>query len=218
MFVIPFHVEAVIVTEYNRFVWRLNASSAGAVATAIYAKLSNDSLTMISPDITLEFRVERTFEASSRGIQTIVLPLEAGVGGPDFPEIEHLQRQLQVGFVTPPVESMEVYIGIPISAQNLQAFPESSSRAPFFRRSDNQTINSIRWVLNDRKTITLSYVDRQIATFYEFSIIFGGLLLGTGVSGILNLLADVSTEARRWTPGTRHPQRQLAVHGHSIRG
>ena len=218
MFVIPFHVEAATVYPDNRFDWRLNVSSAGAAATAIYAKLSNDSLTMISRDIFLELRVTRTFEASRRGIQTIVLPLEAGVGGDDFPEIEHLQRQLQVGFVTPPVESMEVYIAVPISAENLQAFPEPSSRTPFFRRSDNQTINSIQWVLNGRKTITLSYMDRQITSLYEFSLIFGGLLLGTGVSGILNFLTDASAEARRWKPGTRHPQRQLAVQGDSIPG
>jgi hypothetical protein len=218
MFAIPFYVEAVTVYQQNRFDWRWNVSSAGAAATAIYAKLSNDSLTMISRDIFLEFRVERTFEASRRGIQTIVLPLEAGVGGDDFPEIEHLQRQLQVGFVTPPVASMEVYIGIPISAQNLQAFPEPNSRTPFFRRSDNQTINSIQWVLSERKTITLSYVDQQTTSLYEFSVLLGGLLLGTGVSGFLNWLTDASAKARRWNPGTRHPQRQLAVQSDSIPG
>jgi hypothetical protein len=204
MFVIPFLVEAA--ASYTRFDWILVTSSTGSVATAIYAKLSNDSLTMTSPDIGLEFRVARTFEASRRGIQTIVLPLDVGVGGDDFPEVDHLRDQMQVGFVTPPVQSMEVYIGIPISAQNPEAFPEPNSRKPFFRRSDNQTINSIQWILNGSKTITLSYVDEQTSSFYEFSIIFGGILLGTGVSGILNWLTDVSAEARRWNPGKKDTQ------------
>jgi hypothetical protein len=197
MFVIPFLVRAAAGYQYTGFGWRLVASSAGTVATAIYAKLSNDSLTMFSPDIYLELRVARTFEASRRGFQTIVLPFETGVGGDDFPEVEQLRRQLQVSFVTPPIASMEVYIAVPVSAQNLQAFPETSSRAPFVRYPDNQTINSIHWTLNERKTITLSYVDQQIASLYEFSIILGGILLGTGVSGILNLLTDLSAEARR---------------------
>jgi len=132
--------------------------------------------------------------------------------------IVHLQRQLQVGFATLPVESMEVYITVPNSAENLQAFPEPNSRTPFFRRSDNQTINSIQWVLKERKTITLSYVDQQTTSLYEFSVLLGGLLLGTGVSGFLNWLTDASAKARRWNPGTRHPQRQLAVQGNSILG
>jgi hypothetical protein len=131
------------------------------------------------------FPVRNYYLTSRRGIETLQIQLNTGVGG--TPTFEKLFNQLGVGFVT--LHSISVYITIPASARDLQAFPETSSRKPLPKSlTGNTIVDSIQWDLTERATITLSYVDDDVAGSYEAVLIIGSIVLGAGVSEGLDLL------------------------------
>jgi hypothetical protein len=195
MFILPFRINRVYVGGYWDK-WAVIGNSKPWVASAVYAQVSNDSVTLNSTTRYGQFGVDRTFQSSQRGIFTMVLPFETGVGGPDFPEVDKLQTQLRVTFISTPADQMEVYVTLPPSAENVQAFPEPTSRSPYVRRTDNQTANSVHWVLNQRQTVTVSFDDSNIRLQFDAMAILGSLFLGVGASGILDYLNGISKEGR----------------------
>jgi hypothetical protein len=197
MFVLPFRIKTVYVGGFVDK-WVTVANSKPWVASIVYTQISNDSVTLNSTSRFGQFGVDTTFESSQRGIFTIVLPFESGVGGSDFPEVYDIESRLKVGFVTPPAQSIQVYVTLPPSAENVQAFPEPTSRSPYVRRPSNQTANSIYWVLSQRESVTVSYDDSIVRFRYDSMGILGSLFLGVGASGILDWLNGISRRERRF--------------------
>jgi len=187
MFVLPFHVLGRIESS-SVFPSYWNYTLLEGGASVSYATYTNSSLAR--GDFNIGFYISRTYMAAYRGITTIFLPLETLVGGET---VGDLQSKLKVSLFDPP--QMTVYITLPLSADNVQAFPETSSRTPYVR--EGSAMNSIKWNLTGRKSISLSYIDRDAASFYEFVLLLGGLLLGTGVSGVHNWLNRLAANKRR---------------------
>jgi len=202
MFVFPFLIEKLWAQssysshDLNPLPWEV-INDHNASASLIYIELSNDSIISGTAffEFYLEFGIARTFDASSRGAHTIVLPFETGVGGSHFPDVDKVQRQLQVGFVTPPVVTMDVYVSIPESAVNVQTYPEATSRSPFVRFTDNRTLNSVSWQLSERKTIIVSFVNRQESIVYDSSAIIGSLMVGVALSVVPEWLKETAKKA-----------------------
>jgi len=192
MFVLPFRVEALVQpagAQYSGLRWEYISGN----ATVTYAKVANRSDTFVPSDFNVEFRIARTFEVSKRGIHTIVLPFQpTGVGGPGFPEVENLKRELRVGLVTPLADNVEVYIILPIWAANIEGFPEPTSITTWM----DDEVQSVKWVLGERQTITLSYVDSTSKALYEIFVVVGSLLVGASFSGLREFAKDVSTKAK----------------------
>ncbi len=199
LFVLPFRVEGEIMqsryTSPNAKYWKIVPDSNGVAATAVYVEVSNDSLTMLSSLFYGEFKLSKTFENSRQGIYTISIPMEHYVGGGDFPEVSTLQQELGVAFASLPADDWELWITLPTFPENVEAFPDPTNRNPY-PSPDNRTLNSVHWVLTEKKSITLSYVDEEESSVYSASIIVGAIALGVAASGFLELLRDDSKRTK----------------------
>lgn len=197
MFVFPFRIEKTIAPSY---VWTV-INDIKTVASLVYVQVSNDSVHLNSTSLYANliygaFVIAITFESSQRGSYVIVLPLAIGVGGPDFSEVDTLRQRLAVTFVTPPAKIIELYVAIPFSATNVQAFPEFNSKTPYLRYPDNESLNSIYWSLTGRQTITLSYEDSTVVAVFNVILIVGFLCVGVLPSSVLDW-SEHATERRR---------------------
>jgi hypothetical protein len=195
MFVLPFvvEVEVVVVGLSKPLNWTY-VSNQTIAASVVYSMISNDTTKTQGGVFYVRFYVAKTFEASKRGVSTVVLPLELGVGGTDFPAVDELERKLGIGFYSPPAQTFDVYVGLPLSADQIQGFPEPTSRTPYANFYNPKGGNSVHWTLTQRQTVTLSYVDRETISYYDASVIIGSLALGTALSGVLDWLKEISRE------------------------
>jgi hypothetical protein len=138
------------------------------------------------------FPVTRDYLTSKRGIQSIFIQLDTGF---DMRYIANLSQSLNVTNIN--LDSIKVYVTVPASAREISAFPETFSRKPLPQRlTGNTVVDSIEWVLTQRKTVSLSYVDGDIADPYETILIVGSIILGAGVSQYLEQLSPNSNTRR----------------------
>lgn len=186
MFVLPFHIRTIAeYTSSNDILHNWDeVNDDNGVGSLIYAQVSNDSMHFNSTVLVAELLVDRTFESSQRGVFTIVLPFGSGVGGSQFAEVSTLQEELKVSLTT--IDSTDVYVTIQSSAMNVQGLPEPTSRNPYTRPTDNQTLNSVYWHLTQMQTLTLTYEDSAQVAFFTALLIIGSLCLGVVPSGILD--------------------------------
>jgi hypothetical protein len=188
MLVLPFRVNSVTLLNSQR--WNvINASK--VVATMIYTEVSNDSLHLNSTAFSVELHVDRTFEFSQRDIYRILLPFGSLTGLSEyFPEVDQVTEQLGIGIRSPPAKLMNIYVTLPWSAENVQAFPDPTTVTPYY--VGNRTQVSVEWVLTEAQAITLSYNDSFLRWNYETRAILGSLFVGVGASGGLDWVEECS--------------------------
>jgi hypothetical protein len=157
-----------------------NITYDGPVSSIISTAIENDTGAIYN----LAFTVEKTYLTSKRGIEMITLLFQNPVGG--TPPFETLRKELQVSPLN--FDRMEVFVVLPISVRDVQAFPETSSRTsyPPIQGWTNYSYDTIEWDFTQRRTVVLSFVDEDVASPYEFCLIFGSILFSAGVSAGLD--------------------------------
>jgi hypothetical protein len=184
MFVIPFDIEYFVLTPISQPKnWMIITYPSST--TVIYTMISNNTRKFAVAPFNAEFGVATTFEASKRGVTTVVIPLGLGLGGPSYSDIAKVQNQLRVSFVSPPSQSVDVYIALPLSADVTQTYPAPSS-AP----TPYEIGNAVHWTLTQLQTVSVSYVDRDTVSAYDAFVIIGSIALGTATSGVHDWLRD----------------------------
>jgi hypothetical protein len=195
-FVLPFRVLTVVVSTYTEPSNWTAVNDNVSVASFVFAEFSNKTVTDYSRYtggfFQTGFIIDTTFRASKRGINTLVLPLELGVGGEYFPALQSYEEKLRIGIQTPP---LQVYVALPANYTSIQAFPEPTSSTPHAGYADNKTLYSIHWDFGqNRRTIT--YVDSTTQSWYELSVLVGGLAVGVSASGLLDMMEEFSKRSR----------------------
>ena len=192
--VLPFHILAKnTIPYYTPKIddWKaINTNATDIAASAVSAKFLVNS-TRFHKTFSAEFIVTKTYADSHRGIYKVALPLDAGIDGMYFPNLQPFEKESGVYCCQESAET-DVYLIIPESATNIQSFP-SAKLTIFSRYYDNATLNSVEWTLTQRTQVSVSYVDESEQFTYEISAILGSLLLGAGISGIAYRLREYST-------------------------
>jgi hypothetical protein len=195
---LPFTIQAYNYVPYywpNIESWKaINTNVADVVASAVSIDFSGNSTKYPGGYFHGEFIVARTYANSHRGSYTVVLPLDAGIDGPHFPDLNSLERRSGVICCTLPDE-IDVTLTFPGSAVNIQLFPPAKVGS-FRRWSDNITMYYGEWQMTERTQVTLSYVDEAEQSTYQISVIMGSLLLGAAIPGIADWSKDISTANR----------------------
>lgn len=200
VFVLPFLVQAFnAVPNYTPRIdqWKaINTNVTDLAASAVSAKSLVNSTNYYDEVVFYgEFIVAKTYADSHRGIYKVALPLDAGIDGMYFPNLQPFEKETGVECCQDPAET-DVYLIIPESAINIQSFP-SAKLTVFSRYYDNATLNSVEWYMTRRTQVSLSYVDDSEQFTYEVYAILGSLLLGAGISGIADQWREYSTEQSR---------------------
>jgi hypothetical protein len=174
----------------------VNTNVTDVVADAVIVSFSGNSTKSLDGYFYGKFIVAKTYASSHRGSYTIVIPLDAGIGAPYFPDLDSLESRSGVSCCALPDE-IHVTLTFPRSAVNIQLFPPG--RVGFFRRwPDNMTMYYAEWEMTQRTQVTLSYVDEAEQSTREGRVIMSSLLLGAGISGIGDWLKGVSTPKRAY--------------------
>ncbi len=160
--------------------WSYNET--GNAASIVYAAVSVDQSYGFFQAV---FSLDRTFLESVRGVETIVLQLARPVGGTDA--FNQLFSRLKVGFETVPI--IDVYVDLPGSSRDIQAFPDTSTRDLLPPElAGNNTVDTIAWHLSERQTITLSFVDENVASRYDTWLVVGSIVAGADISILIGYL------------------------------
>jgi hypothetical protein len=176
---LPFHVTA----GFARWPWNVTPTPTpwsftyvGRAASIVYSQIVVDQDNALFQAI---FPVDPLYLSSDRGSRTVVIQLARPVGGTK--EYQQLINRLGVRWESLP--TIDVYVDLPGSSTNIQAFPETSTRDLLpTSLAGNNSIDSISWHLTDRQTITVSYLDETKAGYYEMYLAVGSLIAGADIS------------------------------------
>jgi len=129
------------------------------------------------------FPVAPYYLTSIRGLDSIFIQLDAPITATQ--SFMNYLGYLNVTLAN--LTSIKVYVTVPVSATQIQAFPETGSRTILPQNlTGNTIVDSMEWDLTQRKTVTLSYVDGNVAGGYQATLIVGSIILGAGVSEFLD--------------------------------
>ena len=151
------------------------------------------------------FVVRPYYLTSNRGFDSIFIQLN-----PDWSLSPDFMKQLNV--TNAHLDSIKVYVTVPASARQIQAFPETGSRTILPQSlTGNAVVDSMEWDLTQRKTVYLSYVDANVAWCYESALIVGSIMLGAAVSEYIDYLIR-----RLWNSDRKTRQTEKEIVEHSI--
>jgi hypothetical protein len=163
--------------------WNLiNTNITNVAASALSASFTGKYTNASQGDLYGNFFVANTYANSRRGSYRIVLPLDAGIDGPDFPSLSSLMWNESVICCTLADET-NVVVTFPKTAVNIQTFPQAN-----FGVNSADTLDLVRWTFTQRAQASLYFVDQDEQSTFEISVIIGSLLLGAGISGIAEWL------------------------------
>jgi hypothetical protein len=168
--------------------WKIiNTNVTNVAASAVSANFSGNYTKSLSRYFYAQFIVANTYANSRRGSYQIVLPLDAGTDGPNFPNLTSFLWNESDSCCTVANEIF-VYITFPKAAVNIQTFPQAK-----FGVNDANTLYFVQWNMTQRTQVSLYYVDQDQQSYFEISVIIGSLLLGAGISGIADWLKERSS-------------------------
>ncbi len=186
--VLPFRIQAYLSSFFyvpNITNWKaVNTNFTNVAASAVSVNFSGNYTKNPQKYFYAQFIVADTYANSRRGSYQIVLPLDAGVDGPNFPSLTSLLWNESVTGYTLANET-NVYITFPKAAVNIQTFPQAK-----FGVNGANTLDFVEWTMTQRTQVNLYYVDQDEQLSFEISVIIGSLLLGSGISGIADWLKE----------------------------
>jgi hypothetical protein len=168
--------------------WKaINTNVTNVAASAVSVSFSGRYTKSIPGYFYAQFTVANTYANSRRGSYQILLPLDAGIDGPNFP---NLTPFLWSESVTCCTLADETYVSVtfPKAAVNIQTFPQAKLGV-----NAANTLDFVEWNMTQRTQVSLYYVDQDEQSTFEISVIIGSLLLGSGISGIADWLKEHSS-------------------------
>jgi len=203
--VLPFTIEtkqpsSLYTPSIDNWKW-VNTNITNVAASAVSAHFSGNDTKYSEFEFYGEFVVANTYANSHRGSYTIVLPLNAPVGGLLFPALSPFIWAANATCCTLASET-DVYVTFPRSAVNIQFFPAATMGVS----STDPTLDFVQWNMTERAQAYLYFVDQNESSSYEISVILGSLLLGSGLSGFADWLSERSErKTERLETGLEEP-------------
>ncbi len=189
--VLPFTIQAYLSSPLyapNITNWKyINTNITNVAASAVSANFSGKDTKTLLKYFDAQFIVANTYANSRRGSYQIVLPLDAGTDGPNFPNLTAFLWNESDTCCTLANE-IYVYFTFPKAAVNIQTFPQAKLGV-----NDANTLDFVQWNMTQRTQVSLYYVDQDKESTFEISVIIGSLLLGSGISGIADWLKERSS-------------------------